>query len=141
MKKLIFAALFAVSCILGLPLFAQQKFSEGKESEYFYVNIAIEKIYPYRAGYVIQYRKGVNQIARAYIPGEWFSDAAGKGELLYLPSGKAWPSLTVYYKSGEFSHVRLYVHRWQGHETWGYIPLNVNIDDRFENIDTIKLDF
>jgi hypothetical protein len=72
---------------------------------------------------------------------EWFRDAAGKGELITLPPGRNWPYLTVYYKSGEFSHVRLYIHRSKAHETWGNIPLNVNIDDRFENIETITLEF
>jgi hypothetical protein len=140
MKKLVCAVVLALAFIAGSPLFAQ-KFSPGKESEYFYVNITIEKIYPYREGYVIQYRKGVNQMSRVYIPGAWFTDTASKGELITLPAGKGWPSLSVYYKNGEFSHVRLYVHRSRAHDTWGNIPQNVNIDDRFENIETVKLDF
>ncbi|MDR1278480.1 MAG: hypothetical protein LBK02_06995 [Treponema sp.] len=139
MKKILLAALFSLVFSFTAPLFAQQ-ISEGHESEYFYVIVSIEKIYPYSKGYVIQYRKGVNQTARTYLPVEWFSEAAGKGELVTLPPGKNWPYLTVYYKAGEFSHVRLYIHRSKTHETWGNIPLNVNIDDRFENIETIKLE-
>ncbi|MDR1099600.1 MAG: hypothetical protein LBL28_03885 [Treponema sp.] len=139
MKKILLAALFSFVFPFTAPLFAQQ-ISEGHESEYFYVIVSIEKIYPYSKGYVIQYRKGVNQTARTYLPIEWFTEAAGKGELITLPAGKNWPYLTVYYKAGEFSHVRLYIHRSKAHETWGNIPLNVNIDDRFENIETIKLD-
>ena len=140
MKKLIVVAVFLASLGFGSPLFAQ-KFSPGHESEYFYVNIGLENIYPYRAGYIVQYRKGVNQMARLYIPGDWFTDAAGKGELIVLPKGRSWPSLTVYYKNGEFSHVRMYVHRSKSHETWGNIPMNVNLDDQFENIESIKIEF
>jgi hypothetical protein len=140
MKKLFFAVLVGLVLSSAAPLFAQQ-FSEGHESEFFYVIASIEKIYPYEKGYVIQYRRGVNQMARVYLPMEWFTEAAGKGELVTLPPGKNWPYLAVYYKAGEFSHVRLYIHRSKAHETWGNVPLNVNIDDRFENVETIKLEF
>jgi hypothetical protein len=90
---------------------------------------------------VILYRKGVNQLGRTYLPSEWFTNSASRGEMLTLPSGKAWPSLAVYYKNGEFSHVRLYVHRWRGHQTWGNIPLNVNLDEHFKDVDTINISF
>ena len=140
MKKLSFALVFFFVFAALTPLFAQ-KISKEHESEYYYVNRAIEKIYPYRAGYIIVYRKGVNQMARVYIPGEWFSEAAGKGELVTLPPGKNWPSQSVYYKEGEFSHLKLFIHRWKGHSTWGNVPSNVNIDDRFEGIENIELEF
>jgi hypothetical protein len=121
-------------------VFAQQ-ISKEHTSEYFYVNVPLEKIYPYEKGYVVTYRKGVNQMARTYLPMDWFSEAAGKGDLVTLPRGKNWPSLTVYYKAGEFSHVRLYIHPVKSHESWGNIPLNDNIDDRFEDVETIKIEF
>jgi hypothetical protein len=139
MKKLFFAV--ALCAVFQLaPLFAQN-FSDGKESEYFYVNVPIEKVYPYRKGYVIQYRKGVNQMARAYLPIEWFQAAANQGDLIYLGPGNSWPYLTVYYKNGTFDHVRLYLRKDRGHPSWGNIALGVNIDDRFENVDDLKLDF
>ncbi|MDR2257786.1 MAG: hypothetical protein LBE14_01410 [Treponema sp.] len=140
MKKILFTVLIIALCASVAPLFAQE-ISKEHTSEYFYVNVSLEKIYPYEKGYVVVYRKGVNQMARTYLPMEWFTEAAGKGELVTLPRGKNWPSLTVYYKAGEFSHVRLYTHPSKAHETWGNIPLNVDIDDRFENIETIKLEF
>jgi hypothetical protein len=140
MKKILFTILIGVLYLSSAPLFAQE-ISKEHTSEYFYVNVPLEKIYPYDKGYVVTYRKGVNQLTQAYLPLEWFTEAAGKGELVVLPPGTNWPSLTVYYKAGEFSHVRLYIHRLKSHETWGNIPLNVNIDDRFENVDTITLEF
>jgi hypothetical protein len=140
MKKILLAVLTGVILVSAAPLFAQQ-ISEAHRSEYFYVNVTLEKIYPYKKGYVVQYRKGISQTALTYLPLEWFTEAAGKGELITLPPGKNWPSLTVYYKAGEFSHVRLYTHPLKSHTTWGNIPINVNIDDRFENIDTVQLEF
>ena len=140
MKKLIIAAVFAAVIATGVPVFAQNSNREGQESEYYYVNISLEKIWPYRKGYIVQYRKGLNQIGRLYLPYEWFTEAASRGEIITLPKGKAWPSLTVYYKEGEFSHLRLYVHRWASHPTWGSVPQNINIDSNFD-IDTLKIAF
>ena len=140
MKKLIIAAVLAVSLFAVFPVFAQSD-KEGKDSEYYYVNISLEKIWPYRAGYIVQYRKGINQFGRSYLPIEWFTNAAGKGEIINLPKGQAWPTMSVYYKDGEFSHVRLYVHPWRSHQTWGNVPQNVNIDSRFKDVDTIEIEF
>jgi hypothetical protein len=137
MKKLFMIPVLAF--VLGglAPVLAQ----EDNKSDYYYVNVPIDKVYPYRRGYVITYRKGVNQQVRAYLPVEWFSDAAGKGELIYQGTGADWPHLTVYYKNGEFSHVRLYLRRDRGHETWGNVPLEVNIDEKFDNVTDLKLEF
>jgi hypothetical protein len=143
MKKIIVAVVFAAILAAGSPLFAQQNSREGQESEYYYINISLEKIFPYRAGYVVQYRKGgsVGRLATTYLPMEWFTYSAGKGEIVALTRGQGWPTMSVYYKNGEFSHVRLYVHRQMTHQTWGVVPQNVNIDDRFQNKDTIQLEF
>ncbi|HCC37834.1 MAG TPA: hypothetical protein DEQ14_09585 [Treponema sp.] len=140
MKKLIFTVLFLTVFAVLTPVFAQT-ISEDKASEYYYVNVDIEKIYPSRSGYVVEYRKSGNRMARVYLPNEWFTDAGGKGEIVSLPQGGNWPSMSVYYRSGEFSHVRLFIHKWKGHVTWGNIPLNVNINDRFEGVEGIALEF
>jgi hypothetical protein len=139
-KKIVMAVVFTALIFNGVAVFAAEN-REKNESEYYYVNITLEKIWPYRKGYIVQYRKGLNRVGRLYLPSEWFSDSAGKGEIISLPSGQSWPTLSVYYKSGEFSHVRLYVHRWQSHATWGSVSQTVNIDSNFDNIETLKIDF
>ncbi|MDR0456115.1 MAG: hypothetical protein LBH20_05480 [Treponema sp.] len=139
MKKLIVAAVFAAFLVIGSPIFAQDS-QKDKDSEYYYKNVSLEKIYPYRNGYVVQYRRGIS-MDKVYLPMSWFSSSAGKGEIVTLPQGKAWPSLSVYYKNGEFSHVRLYVHHLPSHQTWGVIPQNVNLDSSFENIEDLRLKF
>jgi hypothetical protein len=139
MKKIIFLALVCLTLIGILPLAAQD--NSGSDADFYYVSVHIEKVYPYRKGYAVSYRQGVNRLATAYLPEEWFHGTAAKGDLIYLPSGKDWPHLTVYYNNGEFSHVRLYLRRDRGHTTWGNIPLNVDIDDRFEDTGDFKLAF
>ena len=144
MKKFIIGAVFAVVFLTtGSMVYAQNQKNQQKktESEFYYVNIGLEKIYPYRTGYVVMYRKALGHMARAYLPMEWFIGAATKGEIITLPAGRTWPSMSVYYKNGEFSHVRLYIHRSNSHETWGDIPQTVNIDSSFENVQDIKLSF
>lgn len=139
MRKFIIAIVVLAVFAAGVPVFAQS--SDENEDDFYYINLTLEKIWPYRAGYVVQYRKGINRIGRLYLPNEWFSSSAGKGEIIKLPPGLSWPSLSVYYKNGEFSHVRLYVHRVNTHSTWGVVPQNVNIDSSFDNVDTLKIDF
>jgi hypothetical protein len=149
MKAVRFFLVVLFVLILGGSLFAQNNgeqrspsgISPGNESEYYYINVDIETIYPYHLGYLIIYRKGVNGIGRVYIPLEWFNDAAGKAKLVNLGPGPTWPHLTIYYKNGEFSHCRIFVRRETNHVTWGNVPLNVNLDDKFQGIETLELEF
>jgi hypothetical protein len=130
----------AIMLVMGTSIFAQQS-SGDQDAGYYYVNVSLEKIYPYRKGYVVEYLKGFKrERARLYLPVEWFTGAAQKAEIINLPAGTNWPSLTVYYKDNEFSHLRLYV-RHQPHETWGHVPLGTDIDAQFENVTDIKIEF
>ena len=140
MKKLVIAVLFAVFFFAGSSLFAQSAQSDS-ETEYYYHNISIERIWPYRAGYIVQYRRGFLQHGRAYLPISWFTSTAGKGEIIKLPPGNAWPYMSIYYKNGEFGHVRLYVHRWNSHPTWGNVPQTVNLSHEFDDIENITIQF
>jgi hypothetical protein len=138
MRRGFFISLFVF--VLSILPVAAQNIPTDRGSDFYYVNTTVEKIYPYRRGYVVQYRKTPTSVGRVYLPVEWFTDAAGKGELIYLSSRSEWPSLTIYYKNGEFSHVRFYVQS-RTHETWGGVPLNVNLDSYFENVNDIRLEY
>jgi len=139
MKKVVlFIVLAALS--QGIFIFAQQG-PKYNESEYYYFNVPIEKIYTYRMGYIVLYRKGVNQMARTFLPYNWFTDIGGVGETVMLGSGKEWPSMSVYYKNGEFSHVRLRLRRARAHESWGVVPLTVNLDEYFKGVEEVRLEF
>jgi len=141
MKKVVLLVVLAL-LILGGSLFAQKNtHREFKESDFYYVNVSVEKIYTHRLGFVVVYRKGPHQITRTFIPHEWFSSIGGKAELIGLGTGTEWPSMTVYYENGEFSHVRLRARRHRGHESWGYVPLNADIDEYFSDVEEIKLEF
>ena len=139
MKKLVMIIVLA-SLFQGALLFAQTS-SRFEESDYYYFNFTIEKIYIHRLGFMVVYRKNSNFTARTFIPHDWFHTTDGKGEIIYLGTGREWPSMIVYYQDGEFSHVRLRVRKNRLHETWGVIPLNVNADSFFQDIEEVKLEF
>jgi len=138
-------ALFRIILFLALAVFSQGDFlsaqmtAEERESEFYYLNYTIEKIYAHRLGYIVVYRRASNRLERVYLPLEWFNTIGGKGEIVYLGSGKEWPSMIVYFKNGEFSHVRLRLRKYGLHETWTVVPFNVNIDDYFKDIEEVKL--
>jgi hypothetical protein len=138
MKKLFFSLLLAMSCLL---VFAQE--AENGAGSY-YVNVPIVMIYPYAKGYVVKYHTGVRyeSLATAYMPNEWFAPGEGrKGTIVNLKPGTVKPSFTVIYKDGAFDHVKLYLKKDRKDSSWGYMPLSMNIDDRFENVTDIKIEY
>ena len=141
MKKLIFAVVFIALFTLGSPVFAQ-RIPEEMESDLYYVNLTLDRIWPAREGYIVQYRKGFYRHGRAFLPFDWFTDVSGRGEIITLPRGRSWPSMSVFYVNGEFSHVRLYVHRLQTHRTWGNVPQYRSFEGEFDNLQqTLDLEF
>jgi hypothetical protein len=141
MKKIILLVVLAAAC-QGVFLAAQETTEIYRESDHYYHSFSIEKIYSHRLGFMITYRKGgSNQMGRTFVPVEWFQTMGGKGEIVYLASGKEWPSMAIYYKNGEFSHVRLRLRRERTHESWGVIPFTANYDNYFQNIDGLKMEF
>jgi len=137
MKKFIVLLVFLV---LISPVFAQPD-PRYNQSDIFYVNISVDKVYPTGMGYIVQYRGSGNQFHTIGIPQEWFSAAASKAELINLPPGRSWPTMTIFYRDGEFSHVRLYVHRAKSHQTWGNIPMHMDVSMYFPDTDTLNIEF
>jgi hypothetical protein len=138
MRKILFTAI-VIGMLAVIPAIAQE-IPEDQKSEFYYINVPIEKVFMHQKGYAVQYRTGTTKRGMAYIPVDWFKDPGGKGDLIYLSSGTQWPYLTVFYKNGEFDHLRLYIREERTHETWGNIPSNAKIDDRFE-VEEITLEF
>ena len=134
MKKLIIALVFFA---LLSPLFAQAK--NKKTEDVYYKNVPVERIIPTNTGYVILYRGSSNALAVIGIPNEWFSDAAGCAEMVRLADGGDWPSMSVFYKNGDFSHVRLYIHKVRGHHTWGNIPYGTDVSKYFVDKNDFKV--
>ena len=136
MKKIILLVILA-TLFQGMFVFAQD--SRRNVSDYYFFTVPIEKIYLYRLGYVVLYRTNSNGIGRTYIPHEWFT-AAGKGDLIYL-TGPEGPTMTVYEKNGEFSHVRLRLRKERLHPIWNAVPQAANLAEYFVGVEEVKLEF
>ena len=134
MKNIIIALLFLA---VISPVFSQNNSDE--HDDVYYVNVSVEKIYPTRQGYVIVYRTQMG-MATIGVPNSWFSDAAGRAGMMRLPSGSTWPSMSVFYTNGEFSHLRIYVSA-RGHSTWGSIPQGTDVSRYFSEDESFKLKF
>jgi len=119
----------------------EEKWGAANTSEMYYVNYPVEKVFTYRKGYVVLFRQGAHSLKRAYIPYEWFRAGVKKAELIQLGDGSAWPSMSVFYKLGDFHAVRLYVAKRASHITWGMLASTVNLDDRFEGIESVDVGF
>jgi len=130
MKKIIFAVIFFM---LISSVFAQ-------DNKFYYHNVSIEKIYATNTGYLIFYRThtGIEIIG---VPYRWFNDSAGMADIVRLPGGTNWPTMTVFYKEGEFSNLRLYVHRNKAHITWGSVPQGTDVSSHFPEDNTFRLKF
>jgi hypothetical protein len=137
MKKIIIALIFMA---LVLPVFAQGN-PRSNSDRLYYINVTVERIYPSREGFIIQYMQNSGSIGTVGIPNEWFSNAAGRAEITRLPRGTNWPTMTVFYVNGEFDHVRLYVHAFKGHQTWGSVPLTADVSRFFTDRESFNIQF
>ncbi|MDR0511582.1 MAG: hypothetical protein LBG93_00565 [Treponema sp.] len=142
MKRMLSVLILAAVAVCG-SLFAQVNVFQRaphQTSEYHFFNVHIERVYAHRLGFVVIYRRGPHNFATAFIPEYWFTEAGGKGELAPVRGG-TWPSMSVFTRNGEFSHVRLRVHQNRSHQTWGVVPFTVNIDEFFQGVEDIRLQF
>jgi hypothetical protein len=138
MKRLIIVLIFMA---LITPVFAQP-ISEANASNMYYISVPVERVIMAGEGYIIQYRKSQNnQIGTIGIPYSWFTDAAARAELIKLPQGGSWPTMTVFYREGAFSHIRLYVHRQRSHITWSITPQGADVSRWFPAADSETFDF
>jgi len=138
--KLSLLAFIGFMVIGVLPAAAQaDKWGAANTSELYYVNVPVEKVFTYRKGYIVVFRRGANSMGTTYIPYDWFRVHVKKADLVQLKDGSLWPSMTVFYKEGKFHAVRLYVAKRSGHQTWGTLPSTTNVDERFENVESIDI--
>jgi hypothetical protein len=134
MKKLIILLIFIA---VVTPVFAQANFTENPNAYVF--NFPIERIFPTNRGYVIQYR-GQKEIHTIGVPNDWFTGPTGKADKVVLPRGRNWPSMSVFFSDGDFSHVRIYVHAHRSHRTWMTVQQGTDVS-RFFSDDSFDIRF
>jgi hypothetical protein len=137
--------MFVILISCAIPLLAQDQ-EEG--DSFFCVTIPAYKIYPHSKGYIFTYRKNSIEIGRLFFPYEWFWEKPGgnkepaKGVLVtFRPGNTAWPQVSIFYRNGEFSYVKLYTRQEVLHESWGFRSPVGNFDADFENAEPPTLKF
>jgi len=149
MKKLFIVLVFLV---VISPVFAQDKNDNSDPfyainntsnvaDSFYYFNVLVERLFPSSQGYVVQYRNASDTISTIGIPNNWFTDAASKAEIVRLPQVSDWPTMSVFFNNGKFSHVRLYIHPAKSHLTWGSIPQGIDVSRFFQDEESFKLQF
>ena len=113
----------ALMSVVVAPLFAERPQSYVK-------TVFIERIHTHSLGYRVDYNRSNFRLGQVYIPYRWFTPG-GQAEIIYANSRSA-PYMVVVYLDGEFSHVRLYVHRNQGHPSWISLPDNEEVRRQFD---------
>lgn len=135
MKKtilLILAFMVLFSFFAAIPAAAE-------ESDMYYVNAQILKIFPHREGYYVIYRRAGLKTGEAFIPKAWL-DRRDQRAVFNLVDGKINPYLSFMMKDGKFDHVRIMASRDLKHPTWGVMNQGTEINDRFK-IEALELEF
>ncbi len=126
--------------LLIVALFLLTAVAIAEESEYYYVNIPIEKIYAHELGYMVVYKVGTATLATCYLPMEWFYTRAGKGDIDY-GYGSMFPYMSVYYVKGKFDHVRLHLNFDKNDSRWGVFAQDADVKAKFQNVTDLQLQF
>ena len=110
--------------------FAQEETADQEEPEIYPMTVYLTNVYRHSLGYKIDYSGSDLYLRESYLPGRWFTSAAGKGEIIYA-EGRSIPYMVVYYQNGEFSHLRLYVSNNPYHTSWDQLPAGLDLTEEF----------
>jgi hypothetical protein len=127
--------LFAL-VILVLGVFAVN--AQEQDPELYVKTVGIMKILNHALGYKVLYLKSSMEVGEFYVPHTWFK-AGGKAELV-LGNGPAFPYFSIFYRDGEFDHIKIYAAENIQHLSWGRLKRQAGDSSKFE-VETLDLDF
>jgi len=95
-------------------------------------------------GYRIVYQKSDLNFGVFYVPEQWFDmpenrEQDPKAELI-MARNEAYPYFSIFWEAGEFSHIRLYLHKNLNHLSYGNLETPENFDNQFD-IETLSIEF
>jgi hypothetical protein len=126
--------------LLGILLALACAQASADESEYYYINVPIVKVYSHAMGYQVIYKVGSTRTASAYLPMSWFDYPNSPNKVDY-GWGPTFPYMTVFYKEGKMSHVRLHLNWDINDSRWGIFDQTVDGKALFEGVKELKLQF
>lgn len=135
MKK----AVLLLATFLLVFSFAAALPAAAEESDMYYVNVQILKIFPLHEGYYVIYRRSGLKTGEAYIPKAWL-DRRDQRAVLNLTDQNVSPYLSIMFKEGEFNHVRIVASKDIRDPTWGSMVERNDQSDKFK-IEKLDLQF
>jgi hypothetical protein len=138
------SVIFTLVLFISLAGFVwAQDTNQDNRSEFYVKTVPISKVYIHNLGYRVVYQKADNNFGVFYVPNSWFqttgSGEAPKAELI-KESSRTVPYFSIFWRNGEFDHIRLYLHRNLGHISYGDLDNPEEIRDRFD-VETLELEF
>ena len=112
--------------------------AQEQDPKIYVKTVGIMKILNHALGYKVLYLKSTMEVGEFYVPHSWIK-AGGKAELV-LGNSPAFPYFSVFYRDGEFDHIKLYAHENIGHLSWGRLKRQVGDSSKFE-VETLDIEF
>jgi len=138
LKQRVLLGILSLLILVSVSGFAQQQSSSANQTDKLFVQtVYVERIYTHRLGYRVIYDKSGIDVGEVYIPARWFTQAAGKAEMIKTRSTSA-PYMEVYYQNGEFAYLRLYAPMNPGDITWARLEPTQDVSGKFDK-DTLDI--
>lgn len=134
-KKLVVLLVLLISCFQV----TSNLFSDISESDLYYVNRPIIRVFTHRLGYCVIYRTSNLGMAQACVPYSWFKPQDGRAQL-QLVSGRIDPYISLYTRDGAFDHVKLALPKSEQHSVWSFLKAPSDYDHLFD-IEEITFEF
>lgn len=112
--------------------------AQEQDPKLYVKTVGIMKILNHALGYKVLYLKSTMEVGEFYIPHSWFK-AGGKAALI-LGDTPAFPYFSVFYRDGEFDHIKLYAHENIQHLSWGRLKRRAGDSSKFD-VETLDLEF
>ncbi|MBN2617868.1 MAG: hypothetical protein JXR64_06090 [Spirochaetales bacterium] len=114
--------------------------SSATKSPYYNKTVVVTKVYPHKLGYLVYYMANDLSLKSAYLPQTLFDqqEPGVERSKVFTGYGKEYPYLTIFWKEGSFSHVKLYLVEGYSDFSWGSLA---NPDAHDENFKNAKLEF
>ncbi|MBN1413284.1 MAG: hypothetical protein JW969_20755 [Spirochaetales bacterium] len=137
MKKILLTSL--ILCFFVSFVYAQEV---TDDSVVFVKTAPILRVLAHELGYKIYYTKHGIDVGVFYIPYSWFSQAGGKGQVIW-GKNKAYPYFTIFWVDGKLDHINVYLQENMQHYSWGILNATVTeVKDKFDvDPDTFKVEF
>jgi len=112
--------------------------AQQQDPKLYVKTVGIMKILNHALGYKVLYLKSSMEVGEFYVPHTWFK-AGGKAELV-LGNGPAFPYFSIFYRDGEFDHIKIYAAENIQHLSWGRLKRQAGDSSKFE-VETLDLEF